>query len=123
MKLAADAKVRRALEAVISGRPLLEFLIEVLYSINEQFQSEDVDVPLTSIRPVKKVALVVITGDRLASAAVLTRLFYGKWRPDRGIEGSWAELHCDQCKQKGLVKKSSGRRTAVNGRKNYALCQ
>ncbi|KAK3025551.1 hypothetical protein RJ639_041029 [Escallonia herrerae] len=64
MKLVAAAKVRRAQEAVISGRPFSESLIEVLYSINEQLQSEDVDVPLTSIRPVKKVALVVITGDR-----------------------------------------------------------
>ncbi|KAK3027939.1 hypothetical protein RJ639_039406 [Escallonia herrerae] len=64
MKLVAAAKVRRAQEAVISGRPFSESLIEVLYSINEQLQSEDVDVPLTNIRPVKKVALVVITGDR-----------------------------------------------------------
>ncbi|KAK2990023.1 hypothetical protein RJ640_004701 [Escallonia rubra] len=64
MKLVAAAKVRRAQEAVISGRPFSESLIEVLYSINEQLQSDDVDVPLTSIRPVKKVALVVITGDR-----------------------------------------------------------
>nr|XP_043636671.1 ATP synthase gamma chain, chloroplastic-like [Erigeron canadensis] len=64
MKLVAAAKVRRAQEAVVNGRPFSEALIDVLYSINEQLQSEDVDIPLTSIRPVKKVALVVIAGDR-----------------------------------------------------------
>jgi F-type H+-transporting ATPase subunit gamma len=64
MKLVAAAKVRRAQEAVVNGRPFSETLVEVLYSINEQIQTEDVDVPLTKVRPVKKVALVVVTGDR-----------------------------------------------------------
>lgn len=64
MKLVSAAKVRRAQEAVINGRPFSETLVEMLYSINEQLQMEDIDVPLTNVRPVKKVALVVITGDR-----------------------------------------------------------
>ncbi|CAN1199187.1 ATP synthase gamma chain, chloroplastic [Linum perenne] len=64
MKLVAAAKVRRAQEAVVNGRPFSETLVEVLYNINEQLQVEDVDAPLTKVRPVKKVALVVITGDR-----------------------------------------------------------
>ncbi|CAM8967750.1 unnamed protein product [Rhodiola kirilowii] len=64
MKLVAAAKVRRAQEAVVNGRPFSETLVEVLYNINEQLQTEDVDTPLASVRPVKKVALVVITGDR-----------------------------------------------------------
>ncbi|KAJ4981453.1 hypothetical protein NE237_032290 [Protea cynaroides] len=64
MKLVAAAKVRRAQEAVVNGRPFSETLVEVLYNINEQLQTEDVDVPLTDVRTVKKVALVVITGDR-----------------------------------------------------------
>lgn len=64
MKLVAAAKVRRAQEAVVNSRPFSETLVEVLYSINEQLQIEDIDVPLTKIRPVKKVALVVVTGDR-----------------------------------------------------------
>lgn len=38
--------------------------MEVLYDINEQLQGEAIDVPLTNVRPVKKVALVVITSDR-----------------------------------------------------------
>ncbi|KAK7829472.1 atp synthase gamma chain [Quercus suber] len=64
MKLVAAAKVRRAQEAVVNGRPFSETLVEVLYNINEQLQTDDVDVPLTKVRPVKKVALVVVTGDR-----------------------------------------------------------
>lgn len=64
MKLVAASKVRRAQEAVVNGRPFSEALVDVLYSINQQLQLEDVDIPLTTIRPVKKVALVVITGDR-----------------------------------------------------------
>lgn len=64
MKLVAAAKVRRAQQAVVSGRPFSETLVEVLYNINEQLQTDDIDVPLTSVRPVRKIALVVITGDR-----------------------------------------------------------
>ncbi|KAL8261440.1 hypothetical protein R6Q59_025499 [Mikania micrantha] len=64
MKLVAAAKVRRAQEAVVNSRPFSESLIDVLYSINQQAQLEDIDIPLTNIRPVKKVALVVVTGER-----------------------------------------------------------
>ncbi|PIN08577.1 F0F1-type ATP synthase, gamma subunit [Handroanthus impetiginosus] len=64
MKLVAAAKVRRAQEAVVSARPFSETLVEVLYYINEQLQTDDIDIPLTEVRPVKKVALVVVTGDR-----------------------------------------------------------
>lgn len=64
MKLVAAAKVRRAQEAVVNARPFSESLVEVLYNINEQLQTDDIDVPLTKVRPVKKVGLVVVTGDR-----------------------------------------------------------
>lgn len=64
MKLVAAAKVRRAQEAVVNGRPFSETLVQVLYNLNEQLQIEDVDIPLTQIRPVKKIAIVVVTGDR-----------------------------------------------------------
>lgn len=57
MKLVAAAKVRRAQEAVVSGRPFSEALVDVLFNINEQLQTEDIDVPLTRVRPVKKVCV------------------------------------------------------------------
>lgn len=64
MRLVSAAKVRRAQEAVIGGRPFAEALAEMLFNVNESAQFEDVDVPLASVRTVKRVALVVITGDR-----------------------------------------------------------
>merc|ERR1719163_2543620 len=64
MKLVAAAKVRKAQEAVVNGRPFAENLVKVLYGVNQRLQDEDVDSPLTSIRPVKTVLLVVVTGDR-----------------------------------------------------------
>ncbi|KAJ8527672.1 hypothetical protein K7X08_015123 [Anisodus acutangulus] len=64
MKLVAAAKIRKAQESVISGRPFAETLVNMLYNINQQLQLEDIEIPLTQIRPVKKVALVVITGER-----------------------------------------------------------
>ncbi|CAN0909527.1 ATP synthase gamma chain 1, chloroplastic [Linum grandiflorum] len=53
-------KITEAMKLVAAAKTL----VEVLYNINEQLQVEDVDAPLTKVRPVKKVALVVITGDR-----------------------------------------------------------
>jgi F-type H+-transporting ATPase subunit gamma len=64
MKLVAAAKVRRAQDAVVNGRPFAENLVKVLYGVNQCLQDEDVDSPLTNIRYVKSVLLVVITGDR-----------------------------------------------------------
>jgi len=64
MKLVAAAKVRRAQEAVINGRPFSEKLVQVMYGLNQRLASEDVDSPLCQIRPVKNIVLVVLTGDR-----------------------------------------------------------
>ena len=38
--------------------------IQVLYGVNQRLRTEDVDSPLCSVRPVKTVMMVVITGDR-----------------------------------------------------------
>ncbi|KAG7597167.1 ATP synthase F1 complex gamma subunit [Arabidopsis suecica] len=64
MRLVAAARVRRAQDAVIKGRPFTETLVEILYSINQCAQLEDIDFPLSVVRPVKRVALVVVTGDK-----------------------------------------------------------
>merc|ERR1711998_453397 len=64
MKLVAAAKVRRAQEAVLNGRPFALQLLKVLYGVNQRLTDEDVDSPLTSIRAINTVLLVVITGDR-----------------------------------------------------------
>jgi len=36
----------------------------VLYGVNQKLRNEDVDSPLCNIRPVKKVLLTCVTGDR-----------------------------------------------------------
>lgn len=64
MKLVAAAKVRKAQDAVIGARPFSESLVKVLFAINSRLAGEDVDVPLTKMRPVKTAMLVVCTGDR-----------------------------------------------------------
>jgi F-type H+-transporting ATPase subunit gamma len=53
MKLVAAAKVRRAQAAVLGARPFSENLVKVLYAVNSRLAGEDVDVPLTVVRPVK----------------------------------------------------------------------
>lgn len=64
MKLVAAAKVRRAQEAVVNGRPFSENLVKVLYGVNQRLRTEDIDSPLINVRPVKTVLLAVVTGDR-----------------------------------------------------------
>ena len=64
MKLVAAAKVRRAQDAVVNGRPFAENLIKVLWAVNQKLRVEDVDSPLVAVRPVKSVLLVCVTGDR-----------------------------------------------------------
>mmetsp|Transcript_18059 Transcript_18059/g.32158 ORF Transcript_18059/g.32158 Transcript_18059/m.32158 type:complete len:360 (-) Transcript_18059:77-1156(-) len=64
MKLVAAAKVRRAQDAVVNGRPFSEALVKVLYGVNQKLRTEDVDSPLCNIRPVRKVLLTCVTGDR-----------------------------------------------------------
>jgi len=64
MRLVAAAKVRKAQEAVVNSRPFSHNLVKVLFHVNSCLQNEDIDMPLTQVRPVKKIALVIFTGDR-----------------------------------------------------------
>ncbi len=64
MRLVAAAKVRRAQEQVNSTRPFADSLAQVLYNIQGKLQFEDIDLPLFQQREIKKVALLVVSGDR-----------------------------------------------------------
>ncbi len=64
MRLVAAAKVRRAQEQVLNTRPFADRLAQVLSGLQGRLKFEDVDLPLMNQREVKKVALVVISGDR-----------------------------------------------------------
>ncbi|MEM6518670.1 MAG: F0F1 ATP synthase subunit gamma [Cyanobacteria bacterium P01_C01_bin.70] len=64
MRLVATAKVRRAQEQVIATRPFADRLAQVLHSLQTRLKFEDIDLPLLQQRPVEKVALLAISGDR-----------------------------------------------------------
>merc|ERR1719387_3341046 len=64
MKLVAAAKVRRAQEAVLSSRPFIENVERIMGGLLQKVKRDGLDLPLLEERPVKKVGLVSITGDR-----------------------------------------------------------
>jgi F-type H+-transporting ATPase subunit gamma len=64
MKLVAAAKVRRAQDAVLATRPFSETLQSVFGGLIDRLGGEAADLPLLTVRDVKKVTLVVVTGDR-----------------------------------------------------------
>jgi len=64
MKLVAAAKVRRAQDAVLATRPFSETLQSVFGGLINRIGGESIDLPLLTVRDVKKVTLCVITGDR-----------------------------------------------------------
>jgi F-type H+-transporting ATPase subunit gamma len=64
MRLVAAAKVRRAQQAVLATRPFSETLQSVFSGLITRLGKEAVDLPLLEAREVKKVTLVVMSGDR-----------------------------------------------------------
>jgi F-type H+-transporting ATPase subunit gamma len=64
MRLVAAAKVRRAQEQVTATRPFADRLAQVLYGLQARLKFEEADLPLLRKRQVKKVGLMVVTGDR-----------------------------------------------------------
>jgi len=64
MRLVAAAKVRRAQDAVLATRPFSETLQSVFGGLIQRLGTEASELPLLTQRDVKKVTLVVISGDR-----------------------------------------------------------
>jgi len=64
MKLVAAAKVRRAQDAVLKTRPFSETLQKVLGGLIVRLKKDNFDSPLMQERPVNKVLIVGLTGDR-----------------------------------------------------------
>jgi len=64
MKLVAAAKVRRAQDSVVATRPFSETLQSVFGGLISRMGSETGEIPLLTQRDVKKVTLLVVTGDR-----------------------------------------------------------
>jgi F-type H+-transporting ATPase subunit gamma len=64
MRLVAAARVRRAQDAVLKTRPLISQLQLVYKTVLEACNQEDIKLPILDVREVKKVSLVLVTGDR-----------------------------------------------------------
>jgi F-type H+-transporting ATPase subunit gamma len=64
MRLVAAAKVRRAQEQVIATRPFADRLAQVLYGLQARLKFEEANLPLLRKRELKKVCLLVVSGDR-----------------------------------------------------------
>tara|TARA_B110000305_G_scaffold24396_1_gene22295 strand:- start:108 stop:530 length:423 start_codon:yes stop_codon:yes gene_type:complete len=64
MKLVAAAKVRKAQDAVMQTRPFSETLQSVFGGLIARLGNEAADLPLLQQREIKKVTMVIISGDR-----------------------------------------------------------
>lgn len=64
MRLVAAARVRRAQDAVLKSRPLIAQLQLVYKTVLDACNQEDLELPILEVRDVKKVSLVLVTGDR-----------------------------------------------------------
>ena len=64
MGMIATAKMRRAQERVLAGRPYAEKMRQVLADLAGELQAQQVVHPLLQKRPVAKIAVVNITADR-----------------------------------------------------------
>jgi len=64
MGMIATAKMRRAQERVLAGRPYAEKMHQVLADLTGELQAQQVVHPLLQKRPVAKIAVVSITADR-----------------------------------------------------------
>lgn len=64
MQMVAAAKVRRAQERVTAAKPFAEKVADVFRQVASQLPAGEYKSPLLEQRPVKKVALVVITSDK-----------------------------------------------------------
>lgn len=64
MQMVAAAKVRRARERVEAAQPFAEAIADVFKQVASQVPAGEYRSPLLESRPVKRVALVVVTSDR-----------------------------------------------------------
>lgn len=66
MRLVAAARVRRAQDAVLKTRPLMSQLQKVYKIVLDAYKADqlEVELPILDVREVKKVTLVLVTGER-----------------------------------------------------------
>lgn len=64
MRLVAAARVRRAQDQVNATRPFADRLAQVFFRLQSRLRLEDASLPLLRERQVKKVGILVVSGDR-----------------------------------------------------------
>src|ERR1700744_975121 len=72
MQMVAAAKMRKAQQAALAGRPYAEMITKVLSDLKER--ADSISHPLLEIRPVKKELVLVITTDKGLCGALNTNL-------------------------------------------------
>lgn len=91
MRLVAAARVRRAQDAVLKTRPLISQLQLVYKTVLAACNTEEIELPILEVRDVKKVSLVLVTGDRglcggYNSAVIKLATKRAQTLKDQGIE-------------------------------------
>src|ERR1700677_743963 len=72
MQMVAAAKMRKAQQAALAGRPYAEMITKVLEDLKER--ADTITHPLLAVRPVKKELVLVITTDKGLCGALNTNL-------------------------------------------------
>jgi len=76
MRMVAAAKVRRAQARNLAARPFTKAVVEMLSAAVEEINSVDLyGLPLLKARPVKKVALIILSSDRGLCGSYNTNVF------------------------------------------------
>ena len=76
MRMVAAAKVRRAQARNLAARPFTKAVVEMLAAAVEEINSVDLyGLPLLHARPVKKVALIILSSDRGLCGSYNTNVF------------------------------------------------
>src|SRR5437588_1833693 len=75
MEMVAAARMKRAQSAVLAGRPYADKIAEVIQNLAARIQSSGGDShPLLAARPVKNVAVIMITADKGLVGALNTNI-------------------------------------------------
>src|SRR5213075_777807 len=78
MKMVAAAKLRRAQDRVIAARPYAAMLNKVLSDVASAAGGSDAEAnPLLTVRPEKRIQLILVTSDRGLSGAFNANLIKG----------------------------------------------
>src|SRR5213593_1221912 len=75
MEMVAAARMKRAQSAVLAGRPYSEKIADVIENLAQRIEASGEDShPLLKTRPIKNVAVIVVTADKGLAGALNTNV-------------------------------------------------